>query len=472
MPERRDAARLMAEAAQAGGGQETRRLVEEAEALRTEAVRKTAAEREVDLANAVIAEHLTPVRVHEHHTAATDWLGDIDTAPSAADMQTSICAQATLWYGKTAAMIKEHTDELEQQAIGQARKHAGAYGSLAGDAEQLFLTQIAHLHKREVDSGAVKLAANQAEGTPGPNGTFPTGNYQTALDGPATSSERSPQIQALENDGANNNSGSDVVPVNDPGLGQSDPTAEQINKGASMQSAPCPTCGGHGRVAVRRAPANRREAYSGLPQIDQVIDPSDTHVEQTPFPGEVAWPWQMNPGAVDQAIAENEQQLAEREQRKGAALNVAKNQAAEKARRAYLAAMHEAGYDASGWAGDMGAGGYGPGEQDFNPQPSTNLGQPDPVYGQGGDQGNRQLKPYGADEADDETNKPAMWVPGQPAQNDLGGQVQSTQAPQGPAFPNPPINNGHKQSSADPEIAKAQAFIAQRQAFLRQQQGR
>lgn len=468
MPDSRDVSRLMAEAAVAPNGQETRRLVGEAENLRTELATQASRDREVDLSNAIVMDHLTPVRVHEHHTAATDWLGEIDTAPDAGQMQNDILAQASLWYGKTASMIKERPDEFEQQAWGQARKLAGAYGSLAQQAEDLFLGHIGGMHEREVRTGTITLVADDmptAGGQPGPDGTFPTGAYPTALDGEATSSERAPQIEALEGNGANNNSGSDVVPVNDPGLGQSDPTAEQINKGASMQSAPCPACGGHGRVAVRRS-ATQKEGFSGLPQLDQVVDPSDTQVQQTPYPAQVAFPWLMNPGNVEQAINETEQQLAEREQRKGASRKAVEKQAQAAAAAAYRQVL-AAGYDDSGWAGDMGAGGYSPGQQDFNPQPSSNLGQPDPVYGQGGDQGNRPMKPYGADEATDETNQPAQWAPGQPTQMDLGGQVNSTQAPAGPGFPNPPING--KQSSVDPEIAKAERFIAQRKALLAQQ---
>lgn len=468
MPDSRDVHRLLREAASAPTLQETGDKIAAADHLQSQLRAEAAKESEYDFAQALVAEHMTPSPVFSHHTAATDWLAEVATAPDTKEMENSITAQATLWYTRTASVIKEHPDEFAQQAVGQARKHAGTFGELAVDAENLFMQHVAGLHEREVRSGAIKLAAEVA-GRPGPDGTFPTGSYPTAVDGPATSSERAPAIQALENNGSGSG-GSDVVPVNDPGLGQTNPAAgvqaqENMSKGASVNSVPCPACSGRGRVAARQV-----EGFSGLDQVDQVVDPSDTQVRQTAYPAEVAFPWLMNPGNVDQAIAETEKQLAEREQRKGAALKAAQTQAAQHAQQAYLAAMRQAGYDASGWAGDMGAGGFGPGQQDGGNPPSTNLGQPDPVYGQGGDQGDRPLLPYGADEANDETNQPSAWAPGQPTQMDLGGQVNSTQAPQGPAFPNPPING--KQSSVDPEIAKAMAFIKQRQALLNAQQGR
>lgn len=230
-----------------------------------------------------------------------------------------------------------------------------------------------------------------------------------------------------------------------------------------MQHAQCPTCGGHGRVAVRRAPQNPKEAFSGLPQIQQVVDPSDTQAQQTPLPAEVAFPWVMNPADIQKAISQTEQQVAERNAKSPLASQASRQKAAEAAYRRIMAG----GYDDSGWAGDMGAQGWQPGQQDGGNPPSSNLGQPDPVYGYGGDQPDRAVKPYGAMEADDYTNNPGQnWQPGQPTQMDLGGRQQSTDAPNsyqvGP-------NAGQKAASADAEIAKAQAFIAQRTAWLQGQ---
>jgi hypothetical protein len=536
----------MAEAAKATTMAESTRLVNEATAIRATAAREAAAGRELDFADAIVQDHLVPVRVHEHHTASTDWLSEIDTGVDLRSAEHDILAQATLWYSKTAAFVKEYPEEFNEQAKGKARHMAGAYGESADEAENLFLTHVSSLHAREIKSGTVKVAADQlAQATTQqaggyPADVFPTGNYEQALPGEATTSERAPQLAELE--GAPSSGASDVTPENDPGLGVTNSTADQDNgdegtqrsasktasglssdqldaargmsegelqrsidgfpaghplrealqqhldkrnapysdpsglnfgsipenyKGASMQHAQCPTCGGGGRVAVRTVPANTKVAYSGLPEIQQVVDPSDTKIQPTPLPQEVAWPWTMDPNNIPKAIQQTEQQLAERETRKGASRQ---QQAEAIAREAYRRVM-AGGYDDSGWAGDMGAGGWQPGQQDGGNQPSSNLGQPDPVYGYGGDQGDRAIKPYGADEAENETNNPAHWAPGQPTQMDMGGRQQSTNGPT--TYQQGPNSGAGKMSALDPEIAKAQQFIAQRQAFLvRQQQSR
>jgi hypothetical protein len=471
----------MAEAAKATTMAESTRLVNEAQAIRAAAARDVAQSRELDFADAIVQDHLVPVRVHEHHTAATDWLAEIDTGQDLRQAEHDILAQASLWYGKTAAMVKEWPEEFSEQARGQARKLAGAYGESADAAENLFLTHVSALHDREIKSGTVKVAADLPEQSQLPQATtpqaggfpaqvMPTGNYESALPGEATTSERAPQLAELG--GAPSSGGSDVTPEDDPGLGSTNSTADQDNgdadtyrtaaskqepniKGANMQHAQCPTCGGHGRVAVRTV-----TAFSGLDQVQQVVDPSDTQVKPVPLNPNVAWPLTYDPNAIPAAIQQTEQQLAERETRKGASR---RKEAAEAAYRRVMA-----GQDDSGWAGDMGAGGVAPGQQDGGNPPSSNLGQPDPVYGYGGDQGDKALKPYAADEANDETNNPAQWAPGQPTQMDLGGRVMDTGAPTG-YQQGPNAGAGGKMGSRDPEIAKAQQFIAQRQAFLRSQ---
>ena len=219
-----------------------------------------------------------------------------------------------------------------------------------------------------------------------------------------------------------------------------------------MQTATCPSCKGHGRVAVRT------QAASGLPQIQEIVDSHDhAHGEQA-WNQSVAFPWEMDSGAQQNAIAETEQQLAEREQRKGASRQQVANRAAQ---MAYQHVMRTGGQDLSGWAGDMGAGGVRPGMQDQpGPGPIDSLPYVDPVYGQGGDQGDKDLKPYGADEADDYTNNPGMnWQPGQPTQMDQA------------ARPNL-LGQASLQLDAsllnDPEMARAYRFLQARAAHLSQ----
>jgi uncharacterized Zn finger protein (UPF0148 family) len=565
-PQSSDVARLLAEASRADTHTERQRLMGEAEEARTQIAAAHQATRDVDLASAVVADRLTPVRVHEHHTAATDWLGGIETT-AAPDAEREMVAQGSVWYAKLADIVKQHPDELAQQAYGMGRRLAGRYGSGADAAERAFLDHVGMLHARDVHQGLITLVA--ASGVPqvGDAGNPEQGlgleGEQVTMGLPAelTSSERAPAIQTLENN-TTGGVGSDPgqLPQGNPDEGNGDegdrqddalratssrrtadsywrdkneqplqvdpsnPSAawnrwgnsphwtdhqegfehgymtedrhrehdrtggpnqayhEGYDLGAhhyrqdlprphdlsafsrdlgktifgsnhserntSMQTATCPACAGHGRVAVRT------QAASGIDQIDQIVDAKD-NPSATPYPTEVAFPWEM-PGDSSQAIQETEQQLAEREQRKGASRKQAAERAAhEAAQRAYRTVM--AGQDDSGWAGDNGAQGVGPGQQDGGNPGNTypgNIADPDPVYGFGGDNGNQPLKPYGADEADDYTNNPGMnYQPGQPLQNDLGGRVNQ-------------VGASRRRSDDDPQIQQALAFARQRRALL------
>lgn len=540
-PQSSDVTRLLTEAARADTFNEQQRLIGEAEEARTQIAAQAARDREVDLARAVVEERLTPVRVHEHHTAATDWLGEIDTA-APADAERQMIAQGSVWYAKLHAAVKQHPDEVAQQALGMAQRLAGRYGAGADAAEKAFLDHVGMLYARDQAAGIVSVAASGVPQVGEP------GSPEMGLQGPSepaglpleqTSSERAPAMQAMEN---NTSAGGDpstddpsVLPqanpdvangdegdrsddklrattsarhtasedladwlnsvstdqimrsrqriVDHPEGGEDHPLVKQIddhmtvrnllgtpghpfrlnaskinNERTAMRhiTAACPecsgcqACGGTHRVAVRVTGA------SGLDQIDQIVDPHDAP-KATPYPTDVAFPWEM-PQDSSQAISETEQQLAQREQLKGASRRQLAEQAAHQAaQQAYLRVM--SGQDDSGWAGDMGAGGVRPGEQDGGNPGNTfpgNLADADPVYGQGGDNGNQPLRPYGQDEANDYTNNPGInWQPGQPTQMDLGGRPNQVGQP-----------TARRRSDDDPEIRRALAFVRHRRELL------
>ena len=474
MPDSRDVHRLLVEASNAPTIDEIRQHVAAAEEARNTIYAQAAKEREVDLGNAVIRERMTPVRVHEAHTASTDWLGAQETGGDVQAVQREMAAQASLWYSRVPDVVKADTTEFSEQAHGIGRRLAGAHGELAAQAKQAFLAMVDEIYGRDIKAGAFHLAASglpQVGEGEYPSDLFSGLAVDPGLPGEATSSERATVIQVMEQN-AQGQASTDTVEPNDPGLeqhGTADPRKEASRKEAhNMQYANCPTCGGHGKVAARVVPqpsimdivAGRHTAASGLPQIDQIVDSFD-NPSPTPLPQEVAWPLEPNgQQQVQQTINEAEQQIAERETRKGASRQAFAQAVAQEAYRQALA-----GYDASGWMGDMGQTPPGPGQQDGGNAPGTNLGMPDDVYGYGGDNGNQPLKPYGADEANDVTNNPGMnWQPGQPTQYDMSGQAGSTQAPnttqQGP--------NSRQSSRADqdPEILKALSFIRNRRALL------
>lgn len=516
MSDSRDVQRLLIEASNAPTLAEAERLVFEAETLKTALLAEAQANNDVDLGNAILVQTMTPVRVHEHHTAATDWLGSVATSGDVRSIEREMTAQASLWYGRVATEVKAVGEEFEQQAYGMGRRLAGAHGEHAEAAETAFLDTVATLYDRDVRSGILSEAASGVpqvgEGSY-PGDLFSGLSVDPSLPESATTSERAPAIQALEH---NSGGSTDVVSVNDPGLGNSDGAADAANgdtgthrfassttneagmavcascghkvddmtqvkgpdnklyhqgcrkEAGSMQHTNCPTCGGHGKVAVRAVPqpsimdivSGRRTAASGLDQIQEIADAKDNPAS-TPMPEEVAWPL-IGDGKsqIQNTINTAEQQIAQREQLKGASRQQLAVMAANEVYRRVLA-----GQDDSGWMGDMGAGGVSPGQQDGGNAPSSNLGQPDPVYGYGGEQGDRPLKPYGANEANDYTNNPGMnWQPGQPTQMDMSGQAGNTGAPNstqaGPSY------QASLSANEDPEIAKALAFVRQRRAML------
>lgn len=447
VPTTGDVAQLLQAAAKADTLQEARRLTAEAEKARNLIFDAARQDREVDLATTAIGDRFVPVATANHMvTAASDWLDEVDTSADAAQLPNHIMAEAALWFGAVSSEVKADAGEFAEQARGRALHVAGSLGEQATTARQMFLDQVDELRRRDVRTGAIKEAGGTLpqvgeQGYPGD--TFGLGNYDGALPGEATTSDRAPQLRELEQ-----NSGPDasrnVVPVNDPALGQSDPSADLANGDQGTRRD------GSSMTNPQRTASRQHTAYSGLDQVQQTEDPSDTQFRPTPLNQEVAFPitWDNGGEGIQKTIQQAEQQIAERDTRRGASL--ARAQAA--ARQAFEASLKAAGYDASGWLGDMGAGGYQPG---MPPQgaPGHNLGEPDPVYGYGGDQGDRPGNPVGAAERNDDTNDPSGLGPGEDYHGDVGGRGMVT----GSRF------------DSDPEISKALEFIARRKQFLAKQ---
>lgn len=428
-------AELLRKAGSAESLDEQRTFVRQAEELKNEdAIAKRAAN-EWKAEDAVIRDTLVPGRVHEMHTAATDWITELDTSFDAKEASQSMIAEASLWYGRVSDEVKSYGDEYSEQARGLARRLAGQYGDGAEVAERAFLDEASRLRATAVRAGLVVEAQDEAEpeesATPDDDpisataasglpevaqNSVPEGSFSSLdatngnLPPEATSSNRAPALQELDGTPSQ-----DVVPANDPGLNnQAGFPVSGSHKESSMTSAQCPTCGGHGRVAVRRTAAVLPEisdiakfAASGLDQIDQIADAKDNpSAPGIPYPVDVAFPWTLNPAQqVPAAISQAEQQIADRQK------------LSPTARRA------QGGRDNSGWIGDAGARGLDyPGEQSPTGDASSSDGYVDPVYGHGGEQGNVPVAPYGKQEADDRTNVPPQWAPGQPSQHDQGWQ--------------------------------------------------
>jgi hypothetical protein len=459
---------LLRKAGRAESLPEQREFVRQATELQNEGIESKRAANEWNAEDARIRDTLVPGRVHELHTAATDWITELDTSFDAKEASQAMIVEASLWYATKSDDVKSYEDEYTEQARGMARHLAGKYGDEADVAERAFLDEASRLRTTAVRAGLVTEAADgsaepEESATPdddpnslsaqasSPYGTDLWSNigdsYRTAASGlpevgqqgngvptdtfssldatngnlppEATSSNRAPALQELEGP-----TSQDVVPANDPGLNnQAGFPVSGSTKESNMSSAQCPTCGGHGRVAVRRAQAAlpsigdiAKFAASGLDQIDQIADAKDNpSAPGIPYPEEVAFPWALNPAQqVPAAINQAEQQIADRQK------------LSPTARRTTAT-----GRDNSGWIGDAGARGTDyPGEQAPTGDASSSDGYVDPVYGQGGDQGNAPVLPYGHQEADDTTNAPNQWAPGQPTQADNGWREAVAHNPQ------------------------------------------
>jgi hypothetical protein len=172
--------------------------------LAVEAARQ---DREWGTAGTIVEQTMTPVAVHERHTAATDWIGDLDT--SGGNYHQEVCAEASLWYGRVNAMVKGDGEEFAEQARGMARRTAGKYGESADAAAQTFLDYVAFLRSKEAASGLPQIdqefdPKDNPAPTPLPTETFPTFGpdvhpINEGVDGPRTGS---PLIDEIEGYGA------------------------------------------------------------------------------------------------------------------------------------------------------------------------------------------------------------------------------------------------------------------------------
>jgi hypothetical protein len=168
------------------------------------------ADRELDLGAQLVAQRLTPVPLHEHHTAATDWLADVPMGDMSSIWRTSMIAEASTWYRGLDPAVRGDGEELAEQARGRARTAASAFGHQAPDAEREFLQMVGYLRLAEGASGLPQIDQltdpdNQPSQTPYPTDVFPTfGEEQDQFNGVETnnhqsgaSSEGAPMLQQV-----------------------------------------------------------------------------------------------------------------------------------------------------------------------------------------------------------------------------------------------------------------------------------
>lgn len=168
------------------------------------------ADRETDLGATLAAQRLTPVPLHEHHTAATDWLLDAGADPGGGlEFRMAMIAEASTWYGGLDRAVREDREELAAQARGRARTLASAWAGRAPQAEQEFLRMVGYMHA-EAASGLPQIDQvvdpnNQPSATPYPTQVFdnfaPDQDEFNGVETPAhqsgISSQQAPLIQQV-----------------------------------------------------------------------------------------------------------------------------------------------------------------------------------------------------------------------------------------------------------------------------------
>lgn len=292
--------------------------------VRAEAARAN----ELDFASTVVRETLTPVRVHEQHTAATDWLG----YESAGDpqWQSKMVAEAATWFGRVPDFVKQNAEEFGIQAAGKARQLAGPYGLQMEAASKAFTDYAAFL-RAQAASGL-----DQIQQTVDPHDNPKTtplnpevfDNFAPEVDpinagvSGTETSERNPLLQEIVNGGSGMNPGQPEKPgghSTGDELSWAPPSGMQQDSTAPLTYAQGPTPEGgagtgprhQGSLIPAPSPAigyafsmddylqarasggqgkGRREAASGLPQIQETVDPHDQPHTPSPIPPDVAFP--------------------------------------------------------------------------------------------------------------------------------------------------------------------------------------
>lgn len=235
--------------------------------------------RELDFANAVVRETLAPVRVHEHHTEATDWLGTVASA-NEEGWQNRVVAEAAMWFGRVPDFVKANAEEFGIQAEGKARQIAGAYGLQMEAAKRTFVDYVSFLHKQSA-SGLDQIQQtvdphDNPKTTPLPLETFDTfapevDPINAGVSGTETS-ERNPMIQEIMQGGSTGNPGQPEKPgghSTDDELSWNPPQGMQQDSTPPLDFAEGPS------DQKPRAPGNRVGAKSRADQFGDYMHDED-----------------------------------------------------------------------------------------------------------------------------------------------------------------------------------------------------
>lgn len=210
-------AKLLEAIAKAPSLSQQRRLTAQLDALRQRESARVAQERELDLGAQIVRDTLTPVRVHDRHTAATDWLDDVEV-PEGGEYTKAMRAEAALWFRKLHTAVRADRQEYAEQAQGMADILAGRFGTEAAAARRAFLDEAGRLFSQSKGDSPGKVDHDQSG-----NAESTVTDYDTKVDQDPMWAE---DYMGEDDTGSQIGSGK---PSEQPGAGES--TARKASRG-------------------------------------------------------------------------------------------------------------------------------------------------------------------------------------------------------------------------------------------------
>ena len=324
---------LVAKISKAASFSEQAALVSQLDAFDQHRRAEAGRARELDLAAAVVKQTLMPVRVHEMHTAATDWIADFE--PSVDMSHHASIAEAAMWFGRTSSEVRADSEEFGVQAEGFMRREASRYGEQAQAVYTEGLSYLGFLYRRQAASGLDQIQQTvdpheNPKTTPLPTDVFDNfapevADINAGVVGTETS-ERNPLLQEIMSGG--NGSGSPEQPgghstgddfsggysevpagqtednssgplggIEAPGEGQAEEEDQHDVTDQHMGSWDGRSVAiSHTMNLDQFRATQAKEAASGLDQIQQTVNPHEDPAP-TPLPVEVMFPWMISPDA-------------------------------------------------------------------------------------------------------------------------------------------------------------------------------
>ena len=276
--------------------------------------------REIDLGDTIVREAFTPVATYERSTVETDWLADFRVEASQKHIA---IAEAAQWFERVSPEVKADRTEFGIQAEGFMRREANKYGEQAPQVFSEGLAYIGTLYRQSA-SGLDQIQQTvdphdnpkQTPLNPEVYDNFAAEVHpiNAGVVGTETS-ERAPMMQMLmqqnggqaspEVPGGHLEQGELSSPYSSPSpFGNADASTgslfdspdapdapngpNDLTRGASLSDMPS--------LALNSGynlDDFRREAASGLDQVQQTVDPHE-NPRPVPLNTEVAFPWMLD----------------------------------------------------------------------------------------------------------------------------------------------------------------------------------